>query len=224
MLESNWCHQPQFSKVELTPPYIHHRNRAEYAVQTSRNHSIATYSGVNDNFPIHQWDMLVPQIVLTLNLLRQSNIAPNILAYDYHHRTFDCNQMPLVPMGSAVQFHVKPKWCKSWGEHSVDGWYICTPPTHYQCLEIIVKATKLTCISDTFFLKHKYIIQHTFNPAGAIIKADQDLTRVLQQMFNTKRSFHMVALIQLEKLFEPQHWHVIEELTEKQQFQPLPRM
>ncbi|KAL7484974.1 hypothetical protein ACHAW6_010576 [Cyclotella cf. meneghiniana] len=43
------------------------------------------------HLPIHQWDDLLTQTVLTLNLLRQSNMAPNISAYSYHHGPFDYN-------------------------------------------------------------------------------------------------------------------------------------
>jgi hypothetical protein len=119
-------------RVEKTPADMHRRNIAERAIQTYKGHFIATMAGVSDDFPIHQWHELVPQIVLTLNLLRQSHVAPNILAYAYHHGTFDYNRMPLAPMGCAVQFHIKPNRRKTWGEHSSDGWYLTTSKDHEQ--------------------------------------------------------------------------------------------
>ncbi|KAL7476168.1 hypothetical protein ACHAW6_002048, partial [Cyclotella cf. meneghiniana] len=64
----------------------------ERAIQTFKGHLISVLAGVSDDFPINQWDELLPQTVLTLNLLRQSNIAPNISAYAYHHGSFDYNQ------------------------------------------------------------------------------------------------------------------------------------
>jgi hypothetical protein len=57
--------------------------------------------------PINQWDELLSQTILTLNLLRQSNVAPNISAWAYHHGSFDYNRMPIAPMGCAVQFPYK---------------------------------------------------------------------------------------------------------------------
>ncbi len=48
---------------------MHRQNIAKRAIQTYKDHFIATMAGVLDNFPIHQWHKLVPQIVLTLNLL-----------------------------------------------------------------------------------------------------------------------------------------------------------
>jgi hypothetical protein len=61
-----------------------------------KGHLISVLAGVSDDFPIQQWDDLLPQTVLTLNLLRQSNVAPNISAYAYHHGSFDYNRMPLI--------------------------------------------------------------------------------------------------------------------------------
>jgi hypothetical protein len=118
-------------RVEKTPADMHRQNIAERAIQTYKGHFIATMAGVSDGFPIHQWHELVPQIVLTLNLLRQLHVAPNILVYAYHHGNFDYNRMPLAPMGCAVQFHIKPNRRKSWGEHSSNSWYLTTSLDHY---------------------------------------------------------------------------------------------
>ena len=95
-------------RVELMPADMHRRNVAERAIQTFKGHFISVLSGVADSFPINQWDELLPQSVLTLNLLRQSKVAPNISAWAYHHGSFNYNQMPLTPMGCEVQFHIKP--------------------------------------------------------------------------------------------------------------------
>jgi hypothetical protein len=93
-------------RVELTPTDQHRRNAAERAIQTFKGHFISVLAGAADGFPINQWDELLPQTILTLNLLRQSNVAPHISAYAYHHRSFDYNQMPIAPMVCAVQFHI----------------------------------------------------------------------------------------------------------------------
>ena len=85
-------------RLELTPADHHRRNAAERAIQTFKGHFISVLAGVADGFPINQWDELLPQTILTLNLLRQSNVAPNISAYAYHHGSFDymrnCDKLP----------------------------------------------------------------------------------------------------------------------------------
>jgi hypothetical protein len=90
--------------IQLVPPDNHRQNLAERAIQTFKNHFKSILAGVDDNFPMHLWDRLLPQAILTLNLLRQSNVAPTV-AYQYVDGTFDFNKMPLTPMGCTVQLH-----------------------------------------------------------------------------------------------------------------------
>ena len=82
-------------RVELTPVDQHRRSVSERAIQTFKVHFISVLAGVGDDFLINQWDDLL-QTILTLNLLRQSNVAPNISTYAYHHSSFDYNRMPLA--------------------------------------------------------------------------------------------------------------------------------
>ena len=55
--------------IQLVPPDNHRRNLAKRAIQTFKNHFKSVIAGVDDNFPMHLWDSLLPQMVLTLNLL-----------------------------------------------------------------------------------------------------------------------------------------------------------
>ena len=113
-------------------------------IQTFKGHFISVLAGVADGFPINQWDELLPQTILTLNLLRQSNVAPNISAFAYHHGSFDYNRMPIAPMGCAVQFHIKLGRRKTFGEHSEDGFYLKTSEEHYR-----IQDTCDICQNDT---------------------------------------------------------------------------
>ena len=108
-IRSNCC------TVKLTPPDIHQCNNAECAFQTFKSHFIAILSGVDNSFPINEWDSLLPQAILTLNLLCNANVAPKISAYAYHHGPFDYDRMPLASIGCVVQFHVKPGHQHTWG-------------------------------------------------------------------------------------------------------------
>ncbi|KAL7475096.1 LOW QUALITY PROTEIN: hypothetical protein ACHAW6_006934 [Cyclotella cf. meneghiniana] len=72
-------------KVELTPVDMHRRNIAERAIQTFKSHLIAVIAGLDEKFPIHEWHRIIPQTLLTLNLLRPSNVSPNVSAYAHHH-------------------------------------------------------------------------------------------------------------------------------------------
>ena len=106
--------------LQLVPSDNHRRNLAERAIQTFKSHLKAILAGVADNFPMNLWDRLLPQTVLTLNLLYQSNIAPTVSAYQYVNGPFNYNKMPLAPMGCAVQVHENSERRGTWAANSTD--------------------------------------------------------------------------------------------------------
>ena len=196
-------------RVELTPADQHRRNAAERAIQTFKGHFISVLAGVDNNFPINQWDELLPQTILTLNLLRQSNVAPNISAWAYHHGSFDYNRMPIAPMGCAVQFHIKPGRRKTFGEHSEDGFYLKTSEEHYRTHVIFCKKTRAKRLADTVFFKHKYITQPTVTPADAIVNAYNKLRQAIQGIQHSKDDAHFEALERIENIMQPTSKHAI---------------
>jgi hypothetical protein len=143
--------------------------------------------GIDDTFPMRFWGrLLLPQTILTLNFLRQSNAVPTFLANQYVHDNFDYNKMPLAPMGCTVQLHQSSTRQASWAENLIDGWYLQTSPEHYQCHVIYVKQTKSERMSDTVFFKTKYITQPTMTPVDIITKALNNLTQALKGKNNVK--------------------------------------
>ena len=127
--------------MQLEPPDTHRSNIAEGAIQTFKNHFISILSSIDKSFLIKLWDRLIPQAVLTLNLLRQLNSNPKLSAHQYVHRTFDYNMTPLGPMGCAVQVLNSKERQQSWEEHAHNGWYIRTSLYHYHSHCIYVKRT-----------------------------------------------------------------------------------
>ena len=87
---------------------MHRRNRAEQAIQTFKAHFLTILAGVDPKFPPYLWDLLLPQAELTLNLLRQSTINPQISALEFVHGPFDFTKTPLPPVGCQVLIHDKP--------------------------------------------------------------------------------------------------------------------
>jgi len=135
---------------QLAPPGIHRRNAAERAIRTFKNHFIAGLCSVDKAFPLHLWDRLVPQAVLTLNLLRGSRLNPNLSAWAQLHGLFDFNRTPLAPPGIRVLVHEKPHARDStWSPHAVDGWYVGPALDSYRCYRIWVWDTRAERISDT---------------------------------------------------------------------------
>ena len=186
--------------IQLVPPNNHRRNLAERAIQTFKNHFKSILAGVDDTFPMHLWDRLLPQTVLTLNLLRQSNVAPTVSAYQYVHGPFDYNKMPLAPMGCAVQLHERSEKRGSWAMNAVDGWYLRTSNEHYRCHVVFVKNSRSERISDTVHFKHRHITIPTITPEDTIVKCLNDLTQALKERRNTKGVIEYDALQKLDEL------------------------
>ena len=89
---------------------MHCRNAAERAIRTFKNHCMAGFTACNKDFPLVEWDFLLPQDELTLNLLWMSWVNPKLLAHMYLFGNFNFNMMPLAPPGTKVLIHRKTKW------------------------------------------------------------------------------------------------------------------
>ncbi len=105
------CIKKNHMTRELVPPDCHQRNIAKRAIQTFKNHFVAILSRYDDRFPLSLWCHLVRPAELTINLLRQSNVVPKILAYVHVHGQHDYKKRPFAPLGCAVMAHFKPKNC-----------------------------------------------------------------------------------------------------------------
>jgi len=92
-------------KMELVPSGCHQRNAAEVAICNFKIHFLSVLAGMAKDFPTNLWDRLLPQMEITLNLLRQPNASPNVSAYAHLSGPLDYNKMPLAPMECAAPIH-----------------------------------------------------------------------------------------------------------------------
>ena len=99
---------------QLVPPHIHRRNAAERAIQAFKHHFLATLSSCDPDYPAAEWDRLLPQAEITLNLLRNSRANPKLSSYAYLFGNFDFNATPLAPPGTKVLVHIKVGQRGSW--------------------------------------------------------------------------------------------------------------
>jgi hypothetical protein len=94
---------------------VHRRNAAERAIRTFKDHFIASLCSLDQAFPLHLWDRLVPQAFITLNLLRASRFHPQLSAWAALNGNFEINRTPLAPPGIRVLLvHEKPAQRDSW--------------------------------------------------------------------------------------------------------------
>ena len=152
--------QSTFQKENVTfhlvPPHNHRANAAERAIQTFKNHFIAGLSGIDPHFPISQWDRLLEQATLTLNLLRSSRLNPKLSAQAFLFGQFDFAATPLAPPGTKIVAHVKPGQRRSWAPRGNEGWYIGPALDHYRCVKCYFPQTRSERVIDTLtFLPHR---------------------------------------------------------------------
>jgi hypothetical protein len=130
------------------------------------------------------WDHLVPQAVITLNLLRQANKMPSVSAYEYVNGKFNYNKFLLSPLGCTVEIHESTNRQNTWDPHSLSGWYLGTSTEHYRRHKIFCKKTRSERISDMVFFWHQYTTQPMVMKEDQIIKAVGDPSSALCHRVN----------------------------------------
>ena len=123
-------------EYQLVPQHCHHRNCCEHAIQTFKRHFKTGLALCDPKFPIREWGCLLPQCIITLNLLQASRSNPKLSAYAYLFGNFDYNCTPLAPPpGIKVVAHMMPDNQKSWDLNGEIGWYVAPSTKHYRCVK-----------------------------------------------------------------------------------------
>jgi hypothetical protein len=114
-----YLHQQDIT-FQLVSPYRHRQNSAERAIRYFRDHMIAGLCSTDKSFPMHMWDILLPQAVITLNLLRTSRIIPKHSATTHIFGQYDFNRAPMAPPGTRIKAHETPDPRCAWVPHGQD--------------------------------------------------------------------------------------------------------
>ena len=104
-------------QYQFVPPHVHRANAAERAIWTFKAHFLAGLASCDPAFPIGEWDRLLDQAELTLNLLCTTRCNPRLSAHAFLHGVHDFNSEPLAPPGTKVVVHQKPQIRKTWSLH-----------------------------------------------------------------------------------------------------------
>jgi hypothetical protein len=124
-------------EFQLAPASLHRRNWAERAIQPFKNHFISGLCTTHPDFPLNLWDKLLPQVILTLNLLRPSRINPQLSAHAQVHGNFNYDKTPLAPPpGIKVLAHEPAGGRESFAVHATRGYYVGPCLHHYRCFTI----------------------------------------------------------------------------------------
>ena len=83
-----------------------------------------------------------------------------------------------------MQAHEKASDRGTWGEHSVDGWFLASSKEHYRAFKCFIKATKARRICDTVQFMHRHITQPAMSEGDVIAKAANDLEAAIKNRAN----------------------------------------
>jgi hypothetical protein len=146
------------ANYQLIPPDIHRRNLCR-TCHSNLQSSLPLHSHRHhQSFPNYLWDKLMPQTELTINLLRQSLIAPAMSAWEYYNNApFNFDATPISPCGCPVIIHNKPNKRASWAFGGCGGFNIGPALSHYNCFQVVDANTKALVISNTVEFQHDYL-------------------------------------------------------------------
>ena len=131
---------------QLVPPDVHHRNVAERALRTFKAHFLSILAGVSDLFPNYLWDHLLPQTELTLNLLRQSTLAPRMSTWEHFNGPFNFDATPIGLLGCPIVIHTKPGRRKSWDFCGRKDFNVGPALNHYRCFHVVDRVSQKATI------------------------------------------------------------------------------
>jgi hypothetical protein len=168
---------------QLASPHDHRLNPAERAIQTFKNYLISILHGCDSNFPAWLWCQIIPQVVMTLNMLQRSRINPKLSAYTQIFGVFDYNRTPLAPIGTRTVVHQRTtqQGRTTFADHGVIGWSVGPAMNHYRHWSFYIPKTRGTRVSDTVvFLPEKYTMPATASSDRATA-ALEELTEALKK-------------------------------------------
>jgi hypothetical protein len=148
---------------QLVPPHCHRRNATERAI-----------------FSMHLWDRLLPQVEITLNLLRTSRLHPQLYAAAHYHGLLDYNKTASAPPGCKIIAHEKPGKWRTWDPHGQHGYSLGPVMHHYWCQNVYISTTARDRIVDNLeFFPHNYQIPQ-LSSTDHLLMAAKDMTDAFQ--------------------------------------------
>ena len=149
-------------QYEIMPPANHRQNPAERAIGIYKSHFISIINGLDKGFPAGGWDLLIPQVNMTLNMLRTCSVNTAHSAYSYIHGTFDFDAHPLAPLGCRTIVHQRRVHNGGsrggWGNKGKTGFYIGPAMDSYRVWRFYIPETGGIQETDTAKFLTRYPI------------------------------------------------------------------
>ncbi|KAJ1417780.1 hypothetical protein B484DRAFT_315057, partial [Ochromonadaceae sp. CCMP2298] len=116
---------------------------------TFKHHFIALLTTTDPEYPILDWDLLLPQAELTVNLPRPSTVDPSVSAWEHMRGQYDFDHNPFDPAGCKVVVYEGPAVRGSWAAHGAVGFYTGPALGHYRGHRALMPHTNRERVSNT---------------------------------------------------------------------------
>lgn len=135
---------------QYVPAYNHRSNQAERVIQTGKSHFISHLNTTPADFPPQAFSAIIPQVEITMNMLRRSRLDSSMSAYGALLGPYNFNAHPMAPVGTPVMSYV-PKAVRggTYGDHAAPGFYVGPALHEYRCFQIFHSATGSITPCDT---------------------------------------------------------------------------
>ena len=114
----------QQTSQQNTPPYIHRTNPAKRSLQTYKSCIKSTIAFLPPTFPITLWCNLLPQIDLSVNIVRKCRQNPLLSARAAMEGKYHFDSTSIAPAGSELLMHENPGRRRTFGYNTKKAWYI----------------------------------------------------------------------------------------------------
>jgi hypothetical protein len=167
-------------KYQTVAPYKHRVNAAERAIQTFKAHFKAGLASCDPDFPATEWDRLLKQAEITLNLLRSSRRQPHLSAYEAVWDRFDFNRTPLAPPGTRAIVYEPTQKRRSFGFNGKIGWYIGPAVHKYKHYTFYIPSTYREQEADMVEWKPRKVAFPETTTEDYLKQAVTDIATILQ--------------------------------------------
>lgn len=122
----------QQAEYQYTPHDMHRSNPAKQAIQTWKSCMKSTLALLPPSFPIGYWCRLVPQVNLSMNIVRACRQNPRLSAWATTEGEYHFDAIPIAPPGTQLLMHEKPNRRKPWAYNAKKAWYTGPCFQHYR--------------------------------------------------------------------------------------------
>ena len=127
------------------------------------NRLIVRISTCDSRYPGREWNRILPQTAITLNLLRSSRRSPSLSVYAVIVGEISFNVTPIATTGTKVLIHIKHNKRRTIGAYAIDGWYIVPSMDRYRFYSCYVYETLGVRNTDTVEFSLRRILFPTVN-------------------------------------------------------------